>query len=112
MSLAMRPPTGAVPTVLHPTALHPSVPVSSPAGAAGVTASHRTIAPAGARRGFVPAVALLDLVLLLAAFVIAHVARFPWEARVRPAAVRLVRVRRGPRHRRGVDAPALGVPHP
>jgi len=90
MSLAMRPTTGAVPTVLHSTALHstalhPIVPVSSPAGAAGATASHRTVAPAGARRGFVPAVALLDLVLLLAAFVIAHVVRFPWElASVRP----------------------------
>lgn len=64
MSLAMRPPTAAVP-----------VPASS-------AAAH---APAGARRGFVPAVALLDVGLLLVAFGVAHVARFPWElTSVRP----------------------------
>lgn len=68
MSLAMRPPTAAVPV---------PVPTSS-------AAAH---APAGARRGFAPAVALLDVGLLVAAFAVAHVVRFPWElSAVRPQA--------------------------
>lgn len=70
MSLAMRPSTAAVPV-----AVHASVPA---------TAAH---APAGARRGFAPAVALLDVGLLVAAFAVAHVVRFPWElSAVRPQA--------------------------
>ncbi|ROS65372.1 Undecaprenyl-phosphate galactose phosphotransferase WbaP/exopolysaccharide biosynthesis polyprenyl glycosylphosphotransferase [Curtobacterium sp. PhB172] len=70
MSLAMRPTTAAVPA-----------PAPAPAPPAAV------LAPAGARRGFAPMVALLDVGVLLVAFAIAHVVRFPWElATVRPQA--------------------------
>ncbi|WP_185022669.1 sugar transferase [Curtobacterium sp. PhB115] len=44
-----------------------------------VPASAPVKAPAGARRGFTPMVALLDVVLLVVAFGLAHVVRFPWE---------------------------------
>ncbi len=70
MSLAMRPPTAAltVPPAAAPTTAPPS-------------------APAGGRRGFAPAVALLDVGLLVLAFAVAHVVRFPWElSAVRPQA--------------------------
>ncbi|WP_175472388.1 sugar transferase [Curtobacterium sp. MCBA15_009] len=101
----MRPPTAAVPVASAPTGAGPigsdltgtdpadtdltgterSRPVRPRTRAHTTPHAHRPVAPAGARHGYVPAVALLDLGLLLAAFAVAHVARFPWElTAVRP----------------------------